>query len=65
MGLWQIADVPPGTYTVQAPRTRLRLQQVVGGVAGARRRSRSRSINTTGENQGIQFLATCTPQVRT
>ena len=62
MGLWQIADVPPGTYAVDATKLGCTFEQVVAGVPGA-----APPVGITvdevheAENQSIQFLATCTP----
>jgi|GEM_PF-1152563 len=63
-GLWQINDIPPGTYSVDASKLGCTFEQVVGGVAG-----NPPPIEITvdpyheTENQSIQFLATCTALV--
>ncbi len=64
MGLWQIAALPPGTYSVDATKLGCTFEHVVGGVPGD-----PPPIEITvdayheAENQSIQFLATCTPLV--
>ena len=61
-GLWQIDQVPPGTYTVNASKLGCTFEHVVGGDPNG-----PPPIQITvdqyhqSENQSIQFLATCTP----